>query len=133
MSELDELKKRIVSLENEMALIRKAIAAPPPHNAGIIPKDDSDECEARWTETMKHFKIELPVLSADKKQIFILLKQYTKIEVIYAIVGMRFEPRNANFNPADYVSLYRLDNKDFFDKCVKRAGKKKYEQNNKGA
>lgn len=97
----------------------------------LLSKDELKALEDAWLATLKHFKINRPVLPFEHMKLAALVKQYGVLAVQYAIVGMRFEEKTSTFDPAKHVGLSRLLDQRLFEKMLNLAGRQKTLQNEK--
>lgn len=78
-----------------------------------------------WQETLKHFKINRPVLPFEHMKIIQIAKSYGYAAAAYALAGVRFEEKTQTFNPANHVSLARVQDPALFEKFLNLAARQK--------
>lgn len=91
---------------------------------GLDPKEVS-MCVEAWGNTLKHFKINRPVLPHESMKIAQLMKQYGHIATIYALVGMRFEKKTDSYDPANFLAIARCFDSKLFEVFVNLASREK--------
>lgn len=93
---------------------------PPP-----VTKEELQKLCDIWKNTLKHFKINRPVLSFELMKISQLAKSYGFIATAYALTGMRYEEKTQTFDPAKHVSLARAQNPALFEVFLNLAARQK--------
>lgn len=82
-------------------------------------------CEVEWINTLLHFKINRPLTAGDKKVIKQLIDKHGHENAKTAIIGMRFQPKDKNFDPGQWLAISKLLDDDRFELALNRGSKSK--------
>lgn len=128
---LDQIKSQYPERPYEVVCVPKKYRTEQNTKAPENPKDAAHLCAKHWKETLLHFGITRPVLSHELMQIARLVSNHDYKDVIYCMVGMRFEEKTQGFDPAKNLNLYRAFDPKLFGKFINLASIRKAQQDKK--
>lgn len=82
-------------------------------------------CEVEWINTLLHFKTNRPSTANDKKVIKQLIDKHGHENAKTAIIGMRFHPKDKNFDPGQWLAISKLLDDEKFELALNRGAKSK--------
>ncbi len=77
-----------------------------------------ERCSQVWLETLKFFKQERKILAIEKLRLGQALQRYDLESVELALIGLRYEKGNKDYDPAQHVYLDRVFRPDRFARFV---------------
>lgn len=129
---LDTVQDKDKDKDKDQDKVLGGVGEPAPISPSIQPEGLAI-CEIAWSSTLRHFKIDRPILSHERMKIARLIREHGHKATAFALVGMQFEQKTDNFDPARNLAIHRAMDSKLFEKFVNLASREKTKEKKSGA